>query len=162
MSVAETIIIAESPARFYPRYDADLIPSMHAEWCPTCGLPLRRDLSMGRVTCAAALTALLVGVPVRAEAVTGNELYWWCTAPRKGFCLGYIIGLSEMYTIVELVMRGQEYRFGPPVEPYCRPDGTTNQQLADVVIVYLRDHPERRHQPALVLALDALAIAFPC
>ncbi|WP_367159421.1 Rap1a/Tai family immunity protein [Mesorhizobium sp.] len=44
----------------------------------------------------------------------------------------------------------------------CIPSGATNDQLAEVVIKYLGDHPEELHYPAAPLSMVAIAKAFPC
>jgi len=45
----------------------------------------------------------------------------------------------------------------------CIPDGKVPvAQLARIVVKWLRDHPERLHEPKSVLALEALSGAFPC
>ncbi len=41
-------------------------------------------------------------------------------------------------------------------------DGVTNGQVRDVVVKYLKDHPEERHFLASILAVKALSKAFPC
>lgn len=44
----------------------------------------------------------------------------------------------------------------------CIPTGTTNEQHLRVIVKYLRDHPEKLHEPAGSLSLEALKAAFPC
>ncbi len=44
----------------------------------------------------------------------------------------------------------------------CIPENVTNGQVSDVVIKYLRDHPEERHILAAILVVKAMAEAFPC
>jgi Rap1a immunity proteins len=40
--------------------------------------------------------------------------------------------------------------------------GLTKGQVADVLIKYLKDHPESRHEPAASLAFQAFSTAFGC
>ena len=44
----------------------------------------------------------------------------------------------------------------------CYPTGVTQAQLREVVMKYLRDHPERLNDPAPLLVLNGLLEAFPC
>ena len=44
----------------------------------------------------------------------------------------------------------------------CVPHKVTGGQLVSVVVRYLRNHPERLHEPFLGLAVDARHDAWPC
>ena len=44
----------------------------------------------------------------------------------------------------------------------CPSEEVTAQQVSAVVLKYLRDHPEDRHESAVALVYIALAHAFPC
>ena len=44
----------------------------------------------------------------------------------------------------------------------CIPQRATSGQLADVLINYLRGHPETRHKEIGTLAMYAFKKAFPC
>jgi len=44
----------------------------------------------------------------------------------------------------------------------CIPQKVTNGQMGDVLIKYLQDHPEKRHNDVGVLAWRAFRKAFPC
>jgi hypothetical protein len=44
----------------------------------------------------------------------------------------------------------------------CGPDQASENQVRDVVVNYLRDHPEVRHYSAASIAREALGEAFPC
>ena len=59
----------------------------------------------------------------------------------EGFAYGYITGISNMV---------------------CRPKGTTNQQMYDVVKKYLVQNPQVRHENMGDIVLTALNEAFPC
>ena len=48
---------------------------------------------------------------------------------------------------------------------FCVPQGETDVksgQLVEVVKLYLRDHPEKRHLPAADLVTAAIKEKFPC
>ena len=81
---------------------------------------------------------------------TGNELYNQCSnyMPAEAlFCQGYVAALSDSL--------GPEYKV-------CMPNEVTLGQAMDVVITFLRAHPELRHLTAWSLVQNALAQAFPC
>jgi hypothetical protein len=45
---------------------------------------------------------------------------------------------------------------------FCFASGVTSDQLADVVKLWLRDHPEKRHLSGSFLVFSALKEKFPC
>jgi hypothetical protein len=47
-------------------------------------------------------------------------------------------------------------------KPVCPGGKLDNGQVRDIVIKYLREHPERRQYSAVSLATDAIQQAFPC
>ena len=82
---------------------------------------------------------------------TGNELYQECTAafgsPPNILCLGYVMAASDALESQRLI---------------CRPKEVTASQAEDVIVNYLRDHPEQSHLTAYSLAKLALMSVFPC
>jgi len=44
----------------------------------------------------------------------------------------------------------------------CYPNGVARDEIREVVLKYLRDHPERLGDPAALLVLNGLFEAFPC
>lgn len=44
----------------------------------------------------------------------------------------------------------------------CYPAGVAQAQVREVVLKYLRDHPERLSEPARLLVLNGLFEAYPC
>jgi hypothetical protein len=104
-----------------------------------------------KLTTATVLAAFLV-TPV--QAIDGNDLHRWCSGkhPRNvGNCDGYIIGVSEATQLFEAA-----------AAVFCVPDRVMNQQIIDTTKKYLADHPERRHEVAAALIVDALVAGFPC
>jgi Ssp1 endopeptidase immunity protein Rap1a len=94
-----------------------------------------------------------------AAATTGNELKAWMNegeaveAARPGAKLlkagqymGYVAGVGEALDGLA----------------WCSRPGVTLGQTMDVVSKYLRDNPEKLHEPAGLLVLNALGNAFPC
>jgi hypothetical protein len=88
---------------------------------------------------------------------SGNILLRDCTPSTDthsyAYCLGYISGLVEGAT-VEADLRKCKPLFAIPAEADL-------DQLIDVVVKYLKEHPEQRDVRAQVIALTALKAAFP-
>lgn len=87
--------------------------------------------------------------------VSGNDLYERCQTDQAdptylanvGFCHGYIYAAADFFaTIADEAGR-----------PSCRKAGVDNRQLIDTVVKYLRDHPEKRHQPGNYAVIAVIA-----
>jgi hypothetical protein len=88
--------------------------------------------------------------PVKAF-MHGNDLYPACrTTPDTG-CVVFVVGLADALEMV-----------APHLTNICRPNGVTYDQLLDVFMNWLEDHPADRHRPAAKLAGLAFAEAWPC
>lgn len=105
----------------------------------------------------------------------GNKLLEAREAPkaegRYFFCTGYILGIVEGIkwgASVTVIASGTEldtadlngltdFMLG-----YCNPPEAELRQHLDIVVNFLVAHPERRHESARGLALDAFREAFPC
>jgi Rap1a immunity proteins len=68
----------------------------------------------------------------------------------SGICLGMVSVLSRMGTMLPRDVRS------------CPPETATVTQGIRVVVKYLKDHPERLHEPFEKLAVDALRGVWPC
>ncbi|MGR9283958.1 Rap1a/Tai family immunity protein [Rhizobium johnstonii] len=85
----------------------------------------------------------------------GNNVYKLCTTGLEtsfsgGFCLGFVMGVADnIETMVSL-----------RDEPQCIRSNVSARQVADVVVKYLKDHPEKRDRPAADLAFLAITEAF--
>jgi hypothetical protein len=92
-----------------------------------------------------------------APAYSGNQLLRDCTpggdTHSYAYCLGYISGLVEGAS-VEADLRKCKPLFAISAE-------VDLDQLIDVVVKYLKEHPELRDVKAQVIALTALKAAFP-
>jgi hypothetical protein len=81
---------------------------------------------------------------------TGNDLLRICQSSDlydRGVCGGYLAAVSQ---VVEVANRA------------CYPEGVTIEHGKDVVVRYLKEHPESRDHVAVTLATKALTAAFPC
>ena len=87
---------------------------------------------------------------------TGENLLDTCesnVAMSSGICAGYITGVAAGAALMRELG-------GMP--GHCRPDGVNNSQLVEAVVVFLRAHPEARHEQAQLLVFNALSAAWPC
>lgn len=118
---------------------------------------------------------LACGGPASAEPINGNTLLEACSAPPEqglsGFCIGYILGAWEG-------MNWGNFRVWMDAKPdattdeinstvqfslnTCVPSEVQNEQIKDVVVQYLNEHPAIRHGGARSQVNLALTAAFPC
>jgi len=89
-------------------------------------------------------------VPTRVTARTLTAL---CGQDRNG-CLTYVLGAADAFSSA-LVASGR-----PQV--FCFPKGTTNDQIAQSVVRYLRAHPEEGGNNAALVIMAGLTAGFPC
>ena len=71
-------------------------------------------------------------------------------------CMGFIVGIADI--LGGLTSEGSD-AFGLRA---CIPTRSTPEQVRDIVVKRLADHPDVRHLPAVFIAVTALAEAFPC
>ena len=101
----------------------------------------------------------------RAEAAiiwSGNQLYDLCqnykTDKLKGSlgpgCFMYIAGATQAILLTD----DSETTMLSP----CPGSGVTLEQVADVVIKWMDDHPEKRDMPAPYVVMKSLNEGFPC
>ena len=109
------------------------------------------------------LVLALAGVPMTgASAVTvmrhsyisGNELHMWCQNDNLDPCAAYILGVTDTVSLNGGTTAG--WRVCKPLE------GVIIGQVRDIIIAFLKAHPEKRHGGAANLVVQALAEAFPC
>lgn len=85
---------------------------------------------------------------------TGNDLFAACDSTDSEdrlLCAVWVVAFTEGFAIAQA-----------PHPVICFPSGATIGQDMDIIVRYLRSHPEQRHLRAGVLAGAALGIAFPC
>jgi len=122
---------------------------------------------------ATLLISLSASAP-HAQQISGNELLETCVSDNQvlaGFCLGYIIGYSEgapwgaNVTLYNLDPGKSVKERNEQIGLFtgsCVPESASNEQLRDVVLKHIIDHPETRHESARVLVWQAYIGAFPC
>jgi hypothetical protein len=91
-----------------------------------------------------------VQIPTR---VTAKTLISLC-ASDNGTCLAYVIGTADAYSTA-LVASGR-----PQV--FCFPAGTTNQQISQSAVQYLRARPQEGENNAALLLMSAFTAIYPC
>src|SRR5262249_45249982 len=85
---------------------------------------------------------LLWSPSVFASYITGNELYKNCTANIRddiagaGICVGYVEGIADAHEFDAT---------------NCVPPGVSVGQIKDVIVKYLAETPQLRHQSAALL-----------
>jgi hypothetical protein len=92
-----------------------------------------------------------------ASTYSGNDLLRDCSDRNDvtsfSFCLGYINGLRDEMVFASVGLGAKpSFEISEKVEL---------GQLKDIVVKYLNEHPEERHQHAAGLVQGALARAFP-
>ena len=118
------------------------------------------------------LLLLLLGLPsLSANALTGRELYAWCSdstgSEGDAACAAYISGVYDgaMAWWAKSIAGPRAAASGPRSThdaPVCVPPGITIKQTIDVARGYLAANPQLQQVDAYILVLDGLALAFPC
>lgn len=100
-------------------------------------------------------TLFLAAAVLNGNFANGNTLYATCTGSDldQVACRNYVMGAIDMMTFYEGIAK-------PRV--ICLPIGFTAEQGKDIVLKYLRDHPEKRHYAAGSLIVGALMADFVC
>lgn len=111
---------------------------------------------------ARAAGALVIGLaieasPAGAEWETGDDLLRHCSRPMgsrlEALCLGYVTAIADL----------EKASVVAEDKTFCIPPATTQTQLRDAVVEYLRRNPDKREgRPAAHSVLDAFALSFPC
>jgi len=112
--------------------------------------PAQRPATQAQRPPAQAQRQAAPAVPTR---VTARTLTAICGQDRNG-CLTYVLGAADAFSSA-LVASGR-----PQV--FCFPKGTTNDQIAQSVVRYLRAHPEEGGNNAALVIMAGLTTGFPC
>jgi hypothetical protein len=108
---------------------------------------------------AAVLVSLAVSGP--AWGMDGNKLYSYCSDTSRfesGVCMGVIVGNIDAMKAISTYSKSTKWLRNY----FCLPLNATNGQLVEIVIKYLKGHPETRHTRASDEIYIALQKAFPC
>ena len=112
------------------------------------------------LVCSVAL--LTVATPAKAEVFestqTGNGLLGLCRSSDNSremlACYSYLKGTLDGWLTSE-----NTFRNGPS---FCIPEGVTLIQLRDILVRWLDENPERRHEEGSALIVNAIVRSFPC
>lgn len=74
---------------------------------------------------------------------------------RSGLCWGAFASIQEIVTWIPA-------KDSKPLLGVCAPSTSTRTQLIQIFLAYSKLHPEKVNQDFTIVALDALANAFPC
>jgi hypothetical protein len=97
----------------------------------------------------------LASMPPKALIfLTGSELYDHCQRASSLVCVSYVMGIAD--TIAS------QANLGAIPRQFCMDENVTGRQVTDVVVRYLTDHPDSRHNSAASIVVPALREAFPC
>ena len=89
-------------------------------------------------------------MPVRA---TARSLLAICNE-NQGACLTYVMGAVDSYVGTSIVNFGRAY--------VCIPPQVTNQQIANVAVMFLRAHPEMQDTNAALVVVQGISASYPC
>ena len=82
--------------------------------------------------------------------VSGRDLLEWCDSEgfANGFCYGYTTAVTEM-------------TLGSS-DDICLPERIGREQLVEVILAYLRQHPQQSNELAYALVIRSFREAWPC
>ena len=84
------------------------------------------------------------------DKMTGYAL----PTPKYSVCLSYAMGVIDS---MEAAVKDNL------LEPlFCMPPAVTNDQIEDIVVKYVENHPEKRHLKGAAIVQAAMVQAFPC
>ena len=120
---------------------------------------------MKTLLCFAIIILSVTGVHAQVF-FTGNNFQKLCSEDRT-VCLMVVGGVVEEHHRVGEVERYVSWQKGEklPKEEflsYCLPKRASLNQLADVVVEFIKENPKDRHSGIAWLVTRPLASAFPC
>jgi len=103
---------------------------------------------------AFALACVLAAGAAQAQRISnvrGTTLMKACTGPSPTACDAYVDGFGDA-----IKAEGKEHALA------CIPTAATGTELRDVLVHYLKNHPEDQHIEAGIIASRAFSKAYPC
>jgi Rap1a immunity proteins len=113
------------------------------------------ELNTDKFLSASLVVAAICGwSSVSSSAIyDGNKVHEECQKD-SGYCIAFAIALADVLD--------RSSDIAAKDLQVCLPRGTKVRQIVDVIKQELERRPERRNDPAVYLALDALKRAWPC
>lgn len=109
---------------------------------------------MTRIAVLSAMLIMASSEVFPQNFVDGFKLLSWCeSADAADFCAGYVVGVIDG----ENLSRRDGHR-----TIYCAPKSADAANLKDVVVKYLRAHPEDHTATAASVVAVALSEVWPC
>jgi hypothetical protein len=105
----------------------------------------------GAVLVLAIVMAACAAQAQRVSNVKGATLLQNCTGPSTLACDAYVDGFGDAIEAE-----------GKASAVACIPPSVTGTELRDVLVKFLKDHPEHQHEKASKLAKQAFGKAYPC
>jgi hypothetical protein len=109
-----------------------------------------------RILSGIALILILAGTE-QAQAnsfKTGNDLLQYCEDASQPVCTAYIMGVVDSISVYQQVTSAPKFA--------CVPTHVTAGQVRDIVVRYLKAHPQDRHLTASGEVIMALKEVWPC
>jgi len=110
------------------------------------------------------ILACFITTPVFAQLERGDQLLWMLTGQDSNevkalmdrtYSAGYVSGTIDSYMVLSDANPSDRF--------ICFPkQGISNHQAIQIIIKWLKEHPERLHETARINVLEALRTAFPC
>lgn len=76
-----------------------------------------------------------------------------------GYCIGIIDGFVTFNYIYESVLRAEG---NIDFLQMCLPQRISTRRLAEVIVAFITEHPDQRHNSGQALAAQALIAEYPC
>lgn len=101
------------------------------------------------------LILLLLSEDLLAGFDEGNKLYEHCVTAQddfsNGVCIGYINGISLTISAIEQATK---------TNTVCITENATQRSIRDIVVNYMKTHPEKRHLYLYELIISSLKEAY--
>lgn len=118
---------------------------------------------MNNIKARIILASVVTAACGNAGALTGNEFLASAEGNDfdKAMAIGFVKGVYAGQQNMAMFAKAYPDHFGLKVIP-CFPGNVTAGQAQSVMVKYLQENPERRHEDAYLIAYWAFASAWPC
>jgi hypothetical protein len=106
------------------------------------------------LNCNVAQTKPDVAQTKPTDPIDGNRLIQLCTSDDLGYCAAYVRGAADVVRFWQYVQ--------PDVMTGCIPAQADAKQIIDVVLKFIRESPQDRHNAGAVIIAMAAVNAWPC
>jgi hypothetical protein len=99
------------------------------------------------------LAMMLAAATSSLSYKTGEDLWRECNGPGAPICLGYLTGAVDSIVMMDVYYRAPHH--------FCVSQVPASQ-IMEVVVAYLKAHPEQRRFNASSIVWTAMGEAYPC